>query len=104
VLQASRIVVFAEDDAVGALAAADLAEIAGGQVALVEGGIEAWRAAGRPFTASPDGPPDAERIDTIFWNHDRHAGNPEAMRAHLRWETELPGEGARHGPARFRVQ
>ena len=34
VLQASRIVVFAEDEAVGALAAADLADIAGRPVAL----------------------------------------------------------------------
>jgi len=104
VLQASRIVVFADDDAVGTLAAADLAETAAGQVALVEGGIKAWRAAGRPFTASPDDPADAERIDTVFWNHDRHAGNQEAMRAYLRWETELPGEIARDGLAGFRLQ
>jgi hypothetical protein len=103
VLQASRIVVFADNEAIGALAAADLGEIAGGQVALIEGGIEAWRAAGRPFTASPEDPPDAERIDYVFWNHDRHAGNQEAMRAYLRWETELPGEVTRDGLAGFRV-
>jgi rhodanese-related sulfurtransferase len=103
VLQASRIVVFSDDEAAGALAAADLAGIVGGQVALVEGGIEAWQAAGRPFTASSDDPPDAERIDTIFWNHDRHAGNQEAMRAYLRWETELPAEVARDGLAGYRV-
>jgi hypothetical protein len=53
---------------------------------------------------SPDEPPDDERIDTIFWNHDRHAGNQEAMRAYLRWETELPGEIARDGLAGFRLQ
>jgi rhodanese-related sulfurtransferase len=104
VLQASRIAVFADDDAVGALAAGDLAEIARGPVALVAGGIATWRAAGRPFAASPDEPPDDERIDTIFWNHDRHAGNQEAMRAYLRWETELPGEIARDGLAGFRLQ
>ena len=104
VLQASRIIMFAEDEAVGALAAADLAEIAAGQVGLVEGGIEAWRAAGRPFTASPDDPPDPERIDYVFWNHDRHSGNQEAMRAYLRWETELPGEVARDGLAGFRLR
>ena len=104
VLQASRIVVFAEDEAVGALAAADLAEIAGRPVALLDGGIAVWRAAGRSFAASPDDPPDKDRIDTIFWNHDRHAGNQEAMRAYLRWETELPGEIARDGLAGFRLQ
>ena len=104
VLQASRIVIFTEDEGLGALAAADLAEIADGPVALVDGGIEGWRAAGRPFAASPDDPPDADRIDYIFWNHDRHAGNEAAMRAYLRWETELPAEIARDGLAGFRLQ
>ncbi len=103
VLRASRIAVFADDEAAGALAAADLAEFATGPVALVEGGTDAWRAVGRPFAASPDEPPDAERIDYIFWNHDRHGGNQEAMRAYLRWETELPGEVARDGLAGFRI-
>ena len=86
--------------AIGALAAADLAEIAGGAVALVQGGVDGWRAAGHPFAASPDDPPDSDRIDYIFWNHDRHAGNQEAMRAYLRWETELPGEDRARRPRR----
>jgi len=103
VLRASRIVVFADDAAAGALAAADLAELASGPVAVVRGGIDAWRAAGRPFEASPGDPPDSERIDYVFWNHDRHDGNHEAMRAYLRWETELPGEIARDGQAGFRL-
>jgi rhodanese-related sulfurtransferase len=103
VLRASRILVFAEDAAEGMLAAADLKEIAAGPVAVLEGGLARWRAAGRPFAASPDDPPDAERIDTIFWNHDRHAGNEAAMRAYLRWESELPGEVARDGLAGFRL-
>jgi hypothetical protein len=67
------------------------------------GGTGAWRAAARPFAASPDDPPDIERIDYIFWNHDRHAGNEAAMRAYLHWETELPGEIARDGLAGFRL-
>jgi rhodanese-related sulfurtransferase len=103
VLRARRIVVFADDPEVGALAAADLAEIASGAVAMVQGGVEGWRAAGHPLAASPDDPPDADRIDYIFWNHDRHAGNQEAMRAYLRWETELPGEIARDGLAGFKL-
>jgi rhodanese-related sulfurtransferase len=103
VLRASRVVVIADDEAVGALAAADLAEIAAGPVALVQGGIAGWQAAGQPFVSSPDDPPDSERIDYIFWNHDRHAGNEDAMRAYLRWETELPGEIARDGLSGFRL-
>lgn len=104
VLGARRVAMFAEDEAVGSLAAADLAEIATGPVALVDGGIAAWRAAGRPFAGSSDEPPDTERIDYIFWNHDRHAGNEAAMHAYLRWETELPAEIARDGLAGFRLQ
>src|SRR5262249_20624346 len=69
VLQASRIVVFADDQAIGILAAADLAEIAAGPVALVQDGVDAWRAAGRGQEASPGDPPDEERIDYLFWNH-----------------------------------
>jgi rhodanese-related sulfurtransferase len=103
VLGASRIVMFADDPITGALAAADLAEIAAGAVALVDGGVDGWRAAGKPFAASLDDPPDSERIDYVFWNHDRHAGNEAAMRAYLRWETELPDEVARDGLSGFRL-
>src|SRR6266568_3399195 len=70
VLRATRVAVFAEDDALGALAAAGL-------VVLVQGGTAMWQAAARPFAASPDEPPDAERIDYVFWNHDRHGGNQD---------------------------
>jgi rhodanese-related sulfurtransferase len=103
VLRATRIAVFAEDEAQGALAAADLAEITARPVAIVEGGIAAWREAARQFAASPDEPADEERIDYVFWNHDRHGGNQAAMRAYLNWETELPSEIARDGLAGFRL-
>ena len=102
-MRARRIVVFADDPSVGALAAADLAEIAAGRSRWCRAASRGWRAAGHPFAASPDDPPDADRIDYIFWNHDRHAGNQEAMRAYLRWETELPDEIARDGLAGFRL-
>jgi hypothetical protein len=56
----------------------------------------------RAETAAGSGnPPDAERIDYLFWNHDRHAGNRTAMQAYLRWETELPEQIAADGLAGF---
>jgi rhodanese-related sulfurtransferase len=103
VLKAGRIVVFGGDPAISRLAAAELAEISGASVALVAGGIAAWQAAGLPVVATPDDPPDGERIDFIFWNHDRHDGNAGAMRAYLQWELDLPGEVARDGLSGFRV-
>lgn len=103
VLKARRIVVFGDDGAVGRLAAAELAELGGASVALVSGGVAAWQAAGLPVVATQDDPPDSERIDFIFWNHDRHDGNAGAMRAYLQWELDLPGEVARDGLSGFRI-
>ena len=68
------------------------------RAAPTPGAPPAGRSPPRPTTR-----PTAERIDYIFWNHDRHAGNEEAMRAYLRWETELPAEIARDGLAGFRL-
>jgi len=103
VLKASAIFVFGEDQGTARLAAAELAELTGAEVSLVSGGVAAWQAAGLPVAATPDDPPDSERIDFIFWNHDRHDGNAGAMRAYLQWELDLPGEVARDGLAGFRV-
>jgi len=47
--------------------------------------------------------PDAERIDYLFWAHDRHDGNPDAMRTYLGWEEQLPGQVAAEGGAGFRL-
>jgi rhodanese-related sulfurtransferase len=103
VLTASRIALLADDPLTARLAALDLGEIAGAQIALVRGGTKAWRDSGLPVVASPHDPPDAERIDYLFWNHDRHAGNREAMQAYLRWETELPEQIAADGLAGFNL-
>lgn len=103
VLNAERIVLFAENEASAALAAVDLRELASAQVALVRGGTQAWAREGLPVVASPDDPPDAQRIDYVFWNHDRHAGNQDAMRAYLQWETELPAQITADGLPGFRL-
>ena len=106
ILGARRVVIFADDVAVAKLAVADLAELTSAQVAIVEGGVTGWRAAGFSTVATPDSPPDSERIDFIFWNHNRHDGTEgaeRAMRAYLQWELDLPGEIAKDGLSGFRV-
>jgi rhodanese-related sulfurtransferase len=103
VLAAPRIVLFADDETAARLAAVDLGELASARVGLVRGGTSAWHGAGLPVAASPEEPPDDERIDYLFWNHDRHNGNAAAMRAYLRWETELPAQIAADGLSGFRI-
>ncbi len=101
VIAASSIIIFADDEAIGRLVAGDLAELSPARIALVRGGVSAWASAGLPVATSPDQPPDEERIDYLFWNHDRHAGNRDAMQAYLHWETELPAQIAADGLTGF---
>ena len=103
VLGVPQIVLFADDETAARLAAVDLGELASARVGLVRGGTSAWHRAGLPVAASPEEPPDDERIDYLFWNHDRHNGNAAAMRAYLRWETELPAQIAADGLSGFRI-
>jgi rhodanese-related sulfurtransferase len=106
VLGVRRIVVFAADVNVAKLAIADLAELTSAQIVIVDGGTAAWRAAGFSVAETPDNPPDSERLDFIFWNHDRHHGTEgaeRAMRAYLQWELDLPGEIEKDGLSGFRV-
>jgi rhodanese-related sulfurtransferase len=106
ILQAPRIFIFADDPDLGRLACIDLAELSSAQVALVDGGVAAWRAAGLPVASSPDTPSDEERIDFIFWNHNRHdsdEGAAQAMRNYLQWELDLPEEIEKDGLSGFRV-
>ncbi|MFZ2003669.1 MAG: rhodanese-like domain-containing protein, partial [Stellaceae bacterium] len=101
-----RIVIFSDDAAVAKLAMADLAELSDAQVAIVDGGVAAWRNAGYSVVETPDDPPDSERIDFIFWNHDRHDNSESSRRAmqnYLQWELDLPGEIAKDGLSGFRV-
>jgi rhodanese-related sulfurtransferase len=106
VLAAPRVFIFANDAALARLAATDLAGLTPARIAIVDGGVTAWGAAGLPMVASPDDPPDSERIDFIFWNHNRHetdAGAAQAMRNYLQWELDLPGEVEKDGLSGFRV-
>ncbi|MCG5237205.1 rhodanese-like domain-containing protein [Xanthobacter oligotrophicus] len=102
VLGAPVIVLFA-DETVAALAALDLKEITPARIVAVAGGLAAWSAAGLPVEAPPHSPPDAERIDYLFWAHDRHDGNAEAMRTYLGWEEQLPQQVAAEGGGGFRL-
>ena len=83
------IVLVAEEDDVARLAAVDLSEAGIGDVRVLAGGLAAWTGSGFAVEASPGVPPDEECIDYLFFVHDRHAGNREAMERYLAWETGL---------------
>jgi rhodanese-related sulfurtransferase len=99
-----RTIIFAEDDDAARLAAIDLRELGAAQVAAVAGGVTAWAAAGMPVEASPQTPPDSERIDYLFWAHDRHSGNHAAMRQYLDWETQLLAQIEKDGGAPYAIR
>ncbi len=86
------VVLVADDPQIAALAAIDLAEAGCHDVSVLAGGQAAWQAAGGAVEASPDVPPDSERVDYIFHTHTRHLGDKDAMRAYLTWEVELVGQ------------
>lgn len=59
------------------------------RITLLAGGIAEWLAEGGKVESSPDYPTDAERIDYLFFTHDRHHGNKSAARQYLEWEVGL---------------
>lgn len=85
----SEVVIVAESKRMAEIAAVDLREAGVTRIRYLPGGPEAWRAAGLLVAASADVPADAERIDFLFFVHDRHDGNLQAARNYLSWETGL---------------
>jgi rhodanese-related sulfurtransferase len=83
------VILVADEPALAALAALDLAEAGSKDVRLLAGGYDAWCAAGLPVETSPDRPTDEECIDFLFFTHGRHDGNAEAARQYIAWETGL---------------
>ena len=83
------IVLVTNEPGVARVAAIDLLDAGLKDLRVLEGGLTAWRAAGFSTEASAQVPPDNECIDYLFFVHDRHAGNRDAMKQYLAWETGL---------------
>src|SRR5262249_51534854 len=86
---AQSVMLIADEPAVAALTARDLAEAGCRDIRLLAGGFDGWRAAGLPVEATPNVPPDRECIDFLFFTARRHDNDPEAARQYLAWETGL---------------
>ena len=97
------IVLAAESADVARLAATELLPAGKTEVQMLAGGVSAWKRAGHTTEASPGVPPDSDCIDYLFFVHDRHAGNREAMRQYLAWETGLMAQLDHQDRATFRI-
>ena len=102
-LEKRTIVLTAEDGDLARLAATEFPGAGTRDIKLFEGGVAAWTQAGYSTESSPGVPPDAECIDYLFFVHDRHAGNREAMRQYLAWETGLIAQLDEQDKASFRI-
>jgi rhodanese-related sulfurtransferase len=101
--EGKTIVLYSEHETRARLAAHDMRALTDAPLAILEGGREAWCAAGLPTADSPSTPPDSDRIDFLFFVHDRHQGNQDAMREHLSWEEGLPAQIEADGDARYNI-
>jgi rhodanese-related sulfurtransferase len=99
----AAVVLIASDPDVARLATIDLRESGISGVKRLDGGLAAWEKAGYPTEASAAVPADAECIDYLFFVHDRHAGNREAMKQYLAWETGLLAQLDAQDRASFRI-
>ncbi len=100
---ARNVVLITRDTVVAQAASIDLAEAGITDIKLLEGGLATWTNAGYTLEASPGIPPDSDCIDYLFFVHDRHAGNRDAMRAYLSWETGLIKQLDEQDKGSFRV-
>jgi len=98
---AETLVLTSPDGILAKFAAGDLAGT-GRKVVALEGGTQAWRAAGLPLEAE-DGrwaePPD----DVWYKPYDNEKAVEASMKAYLSWEVALIEQVARDGDARFRT-
>jgi rhodanese-related sulfurtransferase len=96
------VVLMAESQQQAALAAQDLREAGVAQVDWIEG-ISALKTARYPVRSYGALPADEDRIDYLFFVHDRHEGNREAAEQYLAWETALIGQCRHDELSVFRV-
>jgi cystathionine beta-lyase len=83
------VVLLADEAQIAAFATQELPEAQCAQVRLLDGGFDAWRAAGFAVQENPDSPSNDQCIDFLFFTHDRHTGNKDAARQYLAWEIGL---------------
>ena len=101
---APKIVLYSMHETRARLIAFDLQALTDKPIAILSGGRERWTQEGRPIEPTPAGTlSDEDRIDFLFWVHDRHLGNDQAARDYLAWEEQLPAQIEADGDATYKV-
>lgn len=83
------VLLIGNETAILELAAIDLKELGVKEIYGYTGKLERLEACQVAIEPSPAVPADNERIDYLFFVHDRHEGNKEAARQYLSWELGL---------------
>jgi rhodanese-related sulfurtransferase len=99
----AEVVLVADDEAAARAYALDLEEHGRTVRGVVSAPPTEWASGGLAVETSPDDPADAERIDFLFFVHDRHDGNLDAARRYLAWETGLVDQLDGDDRASFRL-
>ena len=97
------VVLAAKTEEIALLAAQDLKRGGAGEILLLEGNADTWRAAGLNMVSSEDDPPDDERIDFLTFTAGRHDGDEAASRRYLEWEIALVDQLDDQERAVFRI-
>ena len=101
---APKIVLYSMHERRARLIAFDLQEMTDKPIAILSGGRERWKAEGRSIEPTPsDAVSQEDRIDFLFWVHDRHLGNDQAARDYLAWEEQLPAQIEADGDATYNI-
>jgi len=95
------LVLTSSDGALARLAAAELQGNAGGPVLALEGGTQAWAAAGLPLETGPTRM--ADEADDAFLMPRERKDREAAMREYLTWEINLVNDMAEDDDQRFEV-
>jgi len=99
--KAAMLVLTSPDGVLARLAAAELGESGYADIRVLDGGTDAWRAAGFPTTAGREAMADTPN-DCWRRPYDPYAGEGARQR-YLDWETGLVGQLEREGDVGFRI-
>ncbi|RAM62846.1 sulfurtransferase [Herbaspirillum rubrisubalbicans] len=97
-----QVFLVADSAAAAALVAHDLRQAGVKELAWI-GGLAPLQQVGWPTITDPASLGSSERIDYLFFVHDRHAGNADAARQYLAWETALVAQCSQDELGAFRL-